>query len=178
MGGVDLADQLRSYYNTQRVHLKTWKPLFHFLLDTVLGNCFLLSSYTPTDRASRHNSHKQFRRDLRDALFERSIRKRKAPTQQEPHRRSTNEIVWYPTELHTLKKLWTKPRNCSACIEAGRKSLSKLSPNTVRKPRDSKNWKRPQRAPRTSFGCSICQIPFCREDKCWLPHIKQLNSKD
>ena len=77
MCGVGVADQLRSYFNTQGTHVGTWKPLLHFLLDTVLGNCFLLSSYTPTDRrASRHDGHKQFRKDLRDALFERSIRKR------------------------------------------------------------------------------------------------------
>ncbi|KAF2805046.1 uncharacterized protein BDZ99DRAFT_524772 [Mytilinidion resinicola] len=28
MCGVDVADQLRSYYNTERTHRKTWKPLF------------------------------------------------------------------------------------------------------------------------------------------------------
>ena len=154
MCGVDIADQLRSYFNTQRTHRKTWKPLFHFLLDTVLGNSYLLSSYRPTDhRATRHEGHKRFRRDLRDALFKRSIRKRQPPTQQEPSRRSTDDIVWYPTELHTLDKLWLKPKNCSACTEAQRtsqehheglrKPLSKLSQNTVRKPRDSKDWNRP-----------------------------------
>ena len=30
MNGVDVADQLRSYYNTQKAHRKTWKPLWHF----------------------------------------------------------------------------------------------------------------------------------------------------
>ena len=33
MNGIDLADQLRSYYNTQKTYRKTWKPLWHFLLD-------------------------------------------------------------------------------------------------------------------------------------------------
>ena len=79
MGGVDIADQLRSYYNTQRTHMKTWKPLFYFLLDTVLGNSYLLSSYRPPGgRSTRHDGHKKFRRDLRNALFERSIQVRKA----------------------------------------------------------------------------------------------------
>ena len=85
MGGVDIADQLRSYFNTQRTYQKTWKPLFHFLLDTVLSNSYLLSSYRPTDRrATRHEGHKQFRKDLRDALFRRSIQKRRLSTQQGP----------------------------------------------------------------------------------------------
>ena len=189
MGGVDIADQLRSYFNTQRTHRKTWKPLFHFLLDTVLGNSYLLSSYRPTNRrASRNDGHKKFRRDLRDALFERSIRKRKARTQESPARHSTDDIVWYPTEDHKLVKLWNKQKSCSACIETGlntqvqhkgrRKALSKLSPNTTRKSRDSKDWQRPERAPRTLYGCSVCQIPFCRSDDCWLPHIERLNSKN
>ena len=189
MCGVDIADQLRSYFTTQRTHRQTWKPLWHFLLDTVIGNCFLLSSYTPTDRrASRQEGHKQFRIDLRTALFERSIRKRKHPAPEHPSRRSTKDIIWVPTAQHKLIKLFTKEVHCSACIEAGRctqvqnigrrKALSDLSPNTTRKPRDSKEWERRQRPPRTHFGCSICKIPFCRKDDCWGPHIERLNSKE
>ena len=189
MGGVDIADQLRSYFTTQRIHKQTWKPLWHFLLDTVIGNCFLLSSYKPIDRqASRKDGHKQFRISLRNALFKYSIRKRKLYTQEHPPRRSTKQIIWIPTEQHKLIKISSKPTNCSACIEAGRKSqvehrgsrkpLSSLSVNTVKKPRDSSDWKRPRRAPRTLYGCSECKIPFCNKDECWLPHIEQLNSKD
>jgi hypothetical protein len=189
MCGVDIADQLRSYFTTQRTHRRTWKPLFHFLLDTVLGNCFLLSSYNLTDRRpSRKDGHKQFRKDLRDTLFKHSIRKRRAPTHEHPPRRSTDDIIWVPTAQHELIKLFDKEVHCSACIEAGRrtqeqcmgrrKALSELSPNTTRKPRDSKEWKRRERAPRTHFGCSVCKIPFCRKDDCWRPHIERLNSKD
>ena len=90
--------------------------------------------------------------NLHNALFKRSIRKRKAYTQDAPLRRSTDDILWYPTHHHTLKKLWVKPVNCSACIKGDRKSqkvkgrykpLLKLSTNTTKKCRDSKDWKRP-----------------------------------
>lgn len=47
MGGVDITDQLRSYFNTQRAHRKTWKALFHFLLDVIITNSYLLSFYRP-----------------------------------------------------------------------------------------------------------------------------------
>jgi hypothetical protein len=77
---------------------------------------------------------------------------------------------------------------CKECIEAGRKSnrviksrrkaLSELSTNTTKKRRDSKEWKRPQRAPRTQYGYGVCQIPFYRGDKCWLPHLERFNSAD
>ena len=149
MCGVDIADQRRLYFTTQRIHRKTWKPLWHFLLDTVICNCFLLSSYTPTNRqATRKDSHKQFRIDLRNALFKRSIRKRKLYTQELPTRRSINQIIWVPTAQHQLIKLFDKPVNCSACVEAYRhtqvqrmgrqKALSELSPNTTMQARDSK----------------------------------------
>ena len=180
---------MRSYFITQRIHRQTWKPLWHFLLDTVIVNCFLLSSYRPTDRYEcRENSHKQFRIDLRRALFERSIRKRKNPAPEHPPRRSTHDIIWVPMAQHQLIKLFPREVHCSACIEAGRhtqvqrtggrKALSELSPNTTKKPRDSKEWERRARPPRTLFGCSICKIPFCRKDDCWGPHIERLNSKD
>ena len=43
--GINMADQLRSYYNTERTYRKTRKPLFSFLLDTVVGNYYQLSTY-------------------------------------------------------------------------------------------------------------------------------------
>ncbi|CAG8564520.1 27054_t:CDS:2, partial [Dentiscutata erythropus] len=42
MGDVDLADQLRGYYNCQLTVCHTWFPLFFWLLDTVLVNCIIL----------------------------------------------------------------------------------------------------------------------------------------
>ena len=47
-----------------------------------------------------------------------------------------------------------------------RKPLSELLPNTTMQARDSKEWERRKRAPKTNFGCSICKIPFCRKDEC------------
>ena len=42
MGGVDIADQLRSGFTTQRRGVKYWRPLFHWLLDTTIINEFVL----------------------------------------------------------------------------------------------------------------------------------------
>ena len=185
MLGVDLANQRWSYYNTQRPHVKTWKPLWHFLLDVILVNCFLLSSYTSSDNT--RDTHKQFWKDLRQALFKQSTRLR--PYNRERLvRYSISDILWYPVDNYKLIKLFTKQKFCSTCIEAGRKTrtqhrgrrkaLLELLENTTYRSRNSKSWKRPYRAPRTIFGCSICQIPFYRRDKCWLPYLKRLNSKD
>ncbi|CAG8615282.1 16971_t:CDS:2 [Cetraspora pellucida] len=42
MGGVDIADQLREYYNCQLTVRRTWFPLFFWILDTVLVNCVII----------------------------------------------------------------------------------------------------------------------------------------
>ncbi|CAG8594768.1 12855_t:CDS:2, partial [Ambispora leptoticha] len=43
MNSVDLADQLRSYYNTQKISRRNWMPLFFWLLDTAIINVYLIA---------------------------------------------------------------------------------------------------------------------------------------
>jgi len=43
MGGVDTADQLRSYNSTQLRARRNWMPLFFWLLDIALVNSFILA---------------------------------------------------------------------------------------------------------------------------------------
>ena len=47
MNGLDVADQLRSYYNTQKTHRKNWKPLWYLLLDVAVINSFLIYASNP-----------------------------------------------------------------------------------------------------------------------------------
>jgi len=63
MGGVDIADQLRSYYFTQLSGRRSWMPLFHWLLDTALINSYILYRMSNPSAA-----HKQFRLDVSKAL--------------------------------------------------------------------------------------------------------------
>ena len=72
MCGVDVANQLKSYYTTQRIHLKTWKPLFHFLFNTIIGNCYKLSSYNAAASYLCADSYAAFHYALRHALLEAS----------------------------------------------------------------------------------------------------------
>jgi hypothetical protein len=96
------------------------------------------------------------------------------------------QIIRKPVVEHGYKpeRINNKDVACSACLEAGRKAikvvesrrkpLAELSKNTVRKPSNSNNWKRPQRVPRTRFGCRLCRIPLCKEGACWKEHIDRL----
>jgi hypothetical protein len=59
MNGVDVADQLRSYYNTQQTVRRNWMPLFFWLLDTVIIN-----SYRITRTLGSTYAQKEFRHEL------------------------------------------------------------------------------------------------------------------
>ena len=43
MGGVDISDQRRSYFSTQLRSVRTWMPLFYWLLNTTIINAFLIA---------------------------------------------------------------------------------------------------------------------------------------
>lgn len=59
MNGVDVADQLRSYYNTQQTVQRNWMPLFFWLLDTAIIN-----SYRIVRTLGSVQEQKEFRREL------------------------------------------------------------------------------------------------------------------
>src|SRR5437762_3922156 len=62
MGGIDIADQYRSYYITQLITWCNWLPIFFWLLDTALLNSFIIyrEFFNPRVKASCLFSHKQF----------------------------------------------------------------------------------------------------------------------
>jgi len=65
MGRVDIADQRRSYYFTQLQVVRTWMPIFFWLLDTTIINSFLLASQTmSSDRNPQWSVHSKFRERL------------------------------------------------------------------------------------------------------------------
>jgi hypothetical protein len=59
MGGVDVADQYRHYYNTQITARRTWVPIFFWLLDTAIVDSFLIYN-----KCNGKLSHKEFRLSL------------------------------------------------------------------------------------------------------------------
>jgi len=183
--GVNTANQIRSYYTSLKIHYYTWKPFFYFLLNTTITNTYKLSSMC-TRGWVYYAGHKAFREALVNSLFKHSIKVPKANI----GRISMEDIQWYPVLHHGYKpvKINKKPVACAACLQEGKKShikklsnrkpLCELSVNTAKKPRSSKDFKRPQRAPRTQFGCRLCQIPLYKVGPCWQEHVSRLNSKE
>ena len=183
MNGVDNADQLRSYYSTQRVHYKSWKPLWHFLLDTTIVNCYKIHHCIPKDSNQPRNHHSQraFRTRLAIQLFERSERLSGPPTSIKASL-STRVHPAAAYDHGRLERLGNKAKACVICSNAGRKvmkmakirkPLAELSVNTVKTSNQVKR-KRPQQTPRGIFGCRLCKIYICNHIACWKEHLEAI----
>ena len=185
MKGVDTADQIRSYYTSLKIHRRTWKPLFHFLFDMTVTNAYKLSSYA-TNGWPKRSGHKKFFEQLVNSLFKLST----SEPQSNCAQISMDNIQWYPVVYYGYKavRINEKQKTCSACFAAGRKSrvkklsnrkpLCELSVNTTKRSRNRKDFKRPQKSPRTTYGCKLCRIPLCKDGPCWQEHVDRLNSKE
>ena len=59
MGGVDIADQLRSYYDTQLTSFCTWWPMLCWAYDTMITNAYVIFRDMP--QSPDTITHKEFR---------------------------------------------------------------------------------------------------------------------
>ena len=59
MGCVDIADQLRSYYDTQLTSFRTWWPMLFWAFDTMVTNAYFI--YQDMPQSSNTITHKEFR---------------------------------------------------------------------------------------------------------------------
>jgi hypothetical protein len=59
IGGVDIADQLRSYYDTQLTSFCTWWPMLFWVFDTMVTNANFI--YQDMTQSSNTITHKEFR---------------------------------------------------------------------------------------------------------------------
>ena len=58
MGGVDLNDQLRSYYSSGRSGAKWWRYFLWFILDVAIINAMILEHLSPLQLSPRCHSLK------------------------------------------------------------------------------------------------------------------------
>ena len=165
MGAVDQADQLRSYYSTLRKHNKNWKPLWHFLFDTTVINCYKLYRHhprTPIAQAQRLEQ-KNFRIKLAIALFDHSKRTSfPAPAMSKP---LTRYVVPDVASQHQHAVLSAQSKGCIVCKVAGRrpadgtmkrKALGELSHNIQRPSQAIKRRKLERK--KTRYGCTLCRV--------------------
>ncbi len=143
MGHVDQADQLRSYNpGLRRIRRGGWHALWNFIFNMVLVNSYLLSSY---------KSQAEFRNALILALFERGSKSRRrcclSVSISDEHKLGCREILQY----------------CSVCVEEPtrkRAVLEGISGNSLAS----------QKRKKTTYGCTTCDIPLCKEGNCFSIH--------
>ena len=180
MNGVDNADQLRCYYSTQKVHFKSWKPLWHFLLDTTITNSYKVAHYKPKGVQKSHN-HREFRMQLASQLFEHSERL-SGKAYIIKHSLAARVHPAAAIDHGRLERIGNKPQACVPCLCAGRKvpptrprkPLSELSNNSVR-PNNAGKRRRRERVSRSLFGCKLCGIYMYNHIGCWKEHIKAIS---
>ena len=179
MNGVDVADQLRSYYDTQRIHLKTWKPLWHFLLDTTIVNSYKIIYTTelrPYAELRKHGSHKLFRMDLIQELYDYSTRVASPGGSKNYRKKELAQLVRCapPIEHGIRTQLSEGQHYCVPCSigyriarkTTVRKPLQELSMNSIL----AEN--RRQRSFKTSLGCKLCRMFICKSITCWKEHLE------
>lgn len=145
MGGVDRADQFRSYYSFGRPSKKWWKYLFHFVINTAIVNSFIIYKLTNLPSINKHGSTQlQFRKSLTEQLIGNfSSRKRLG------RKRSLPVGIISPKSQHVLEKR-SYTTVCVVCRENGRKTKS-------------------GNAIRSYFICKQCDTSFCKHP-CFLTY--------
>lgn len=146
MGGVDLSDQLGSYYSCLRKTLKWYKKLFLHLFHLSLINAYIL--YSKFSPAEKKLSHLDFKIALCNSLINEApqtpkpqINKGRKHSAEKPARLLERHFAEYIPVTGENKR--RRPaRDCFAC-------------NLPKQQRDG--FKRKQ----TSHWCPDCQKPLC-----------------
>ena len=163
--------------------MKSWKALWHWLLDVVIVNSYKLSYHAqhyddPDLPCERFTKQREFRKALAKELFKRSER---LTTPHYDRSVAMADLVCATEEdSHHIRYNKGKEGFCKACEASGRKAtanpakrkpLQKLSVNSVR----GGSRIQSNRPPRTRSGCSLCSIALCQSMKspaCWIQHLQ------
>ena len=134
MGGVDRADQLRSFYCSGWQSKKWYRYIFWFLFNVSVCNAFVLES----EHIGSKRESVYFKLDLAQQLIDGfSQQKRKRRSNEVP----PNHAV--PQDQHVSVCIEGRKRKCVQCIESGRRT-----PNGYKV--------------ETRYECSICKVALCR----------------
>lgn len=181
MNGVDRADQIRTYYRTNRRNYRTWKPLWNYLFQTTICNAALIWM-DQGHSTKKKGGHLKFRTKLASQLMAHSSSsKYTAPVDGFGVRTNLASHVAPGRDGcgGTHEVLSKDGKACKACMAQGRRAqegekrkvLCELSGNSVQINQEGGKTRKP-RAPRTRYGCSVCQIHLCQGGTCWEEHTQ------
>jgi len=143
---VNLANQHRQPYDTQRIAYRTWIPLLHWILDQAAINAYKLTIVRKT-WPNDHSAHLKFRRKLYRKLLDYS--------QQRP---------WIEAGPHN----WVKRLKRQLCVICCKKERLKKQLAIQQKATSIKVFKTDFRSLRQVWsGYSYCDVPLCKTRNCF-----------
>jgi hypothetical protein len=171
MNSVDRADQIRTYYRTNRRNYRTWKPLWNYLFQTTICNAALIW-IDQGSSTKKEGGHLNFRKKLATQLMAHSSPSmHTSPIDGSGVRTNLqNHVV---TSTNACNGVCVIPshiaKECKACMAQGRTAqasgkrmaMQERSVNSVRIKEDGEKVRR-SRPPRTRHGCSVYQIHLCQ----------------
>lgn len=141
MGGVDLNDQLRTYYPVGRKSMKWWRCCFWYLFEVALLNAYLLYKSMPRPQGSpKPLDHFTFHLSIARALCQGGTATRQAP-EGGP---AAAGLAVRNQEKHRRVRLPGRKKQCYQCRQKDVKTDSGRRPETV-------------------FGCPLCNTHLCDE---------------
>ncbi|KAL9976924.1 hypothetical protein ACROYT_G014267 [Oculina patagonica] len=141
MGGVDMHDQARRYYNLTIKSVKWWKYLFWFFLDAAIVNSFIIYKESPDTSTL---THLDFRLKLSKELIGNHVSRKRAG-------RPRAQPVFADVLDHIYDRIVDKDKKalpCEAC-KAKNQRLKRANKKGGR-PRESRD------------GCRGCQVILCK----------------
>ena len=190
MNGADIANQRRKYITTQRKHnIRSWRPLFHWLLDLTIVNCYILWR----EQARKKNPKvywdpNDFTKALAGSLFTschdipidappRHISPRKLagslPVGISKAVAAVTDIraIDFARQHHFTKLPKDKRKHCTMCKELGFKPGELLGAHPSHINANSRGrWK----GTRTRGMCLQCNLAFCTEGSCFELYHERL----
>ena len=155
MGGVDLADQHRQAYETQRRANRNWIALFCWALDHTIINAFKLGV---VKKGWTKRQHHEFRVRLWQELFTFSTKAKRDRLS------SSLQPCIQPQNSHERVELYFKDKTCQWCSYTSKSA--KLAPRSSKAPERNFGTEisgnmTPRRPKRTRYGCNTCAVPLC-----------------
>lgn len=159
MGGVDRADQLRSYHTCARKSQMWWKQLLYFIIDIARVNAWICYKHLskiheeeqPDEDQPRNSRHSQFVMDIAESLIG-GYAKDNEPTRQYRQRQATQDVRAQNADVrHKLVRMPGWGKQCVDCQKHGRSRPAKPGQKA--------------RLITSRYGCEACDQRLCKYNK-------------
>jgi Transposase IS4 len=164
MGAVDAFDQLTGQNSGLRpVRRGGHQALEHWLLRTVLVNCYLLAlcNDVPEPRQISFRSQQDFRKQLAQSLLTMGNEAKLCGKRRISH--ISQDAIRTPVQFHEMVKMGGK-RRCFSCkgLRYGDRPLKRVALGKI-----AVNQGRTSSLHESRWGCKQCDVPLCKERGCF-----------